>query len=568
MKLNKIIIASAVASVISLGSTSCSDSFLDEKMYSNYGTNVTDIDAKLQGLHFQFGEILGFCNNQGFPGIWQDGTDVGAPGDTEGVEVPFFQYAQLTSENGGVSYYWTQLYRIINNANLIIAENGDNENLKAEVAEARFFRAYCYDQLVTLWGPVPLVEVSTSTPKTDYTRTPVEKVDELIEKDLTFAVENLPEVGKTKKEGRINKDAARMLAAQCYLRMGMRNSDYYKKAEQVITPTITEKNYKLVENRYGKFTGEAGDYYSDMFRWGNQRRSQGNTESVWTFEMELASKVPNGTIGAPQQRRNWVPAFHKLSDFIQNADSIGGRGNGRLRLSNYVKYGIFEKGDIRNSNHNIRRVLYCNKQPSADKATIGINAKGYWETDESKIVKTVTIGLGDRVYCKETDTLNVMYPHTTKWGAYDSADDFGFSMVKDFPIMRFAEAYLLRAEARFRMGDKQGAADDINVLRDRAFKDYRMVAPDAGKVSAADITLDFILDERIRELVGEENRRYTLCRTGELANRVNMMMTKWAESTPSKAISGFDPKKHILLPIPLSDKQLNKDAELEQNPGY
>ena len=57
-------------------------------------------------------------------------------------------------------------------------------------------------------------------------------------------------------------------------------------------------------------------------------------------------------------------------------------------------------------------------------------------------------------------------------------------------------------------------------------------------------------------------------RTGQLANRVNMMVTKWAEKSENKRISGFDANKHILLPIPLTEIQLNKDAKLEQNPGY
>ena len=47
--------------------------------------------------------------------------------------------------------------------------------------------------------------------------------------------------------------------------------------------------------------------------------------------------------------------------YTSNADSIGGRGNGRLRSSNFVKYGLYEKGDIRNSNYNIRRVMWYNK---------------------------------------------------------------------------------------------------------------------------------------------------------------------------------------------------------------
>ena len=361
-----------------------------------------------------------------------------------------------------------------------------------------------------------------------------------------------------------------MLAAEAFLRMGYQHNDasYYKKAEEAVSPVITEGNYKLISERFGQFLDEpSGDYYSDMFRYGNQRRSQGNTENIWLFEMENNAIVPGGTIDNPQQRRNWVPGFHKIAG-MQNADSIGGRGNGRLRLSNYVKYGLYEKGDIRNSNNNIRRVMYYNRQGWGG-ATYNINKDGYICQDGDEVAKTVTVGVGSRVYVSVKDTLAVFYPHTTKWGGYDPNDDFGYALVKDFPLMRFGEAYLLRAEARMRQGNNQGAAEDINVLRDRAFKDARVDDPDAGKVTADMMNIDFILDERIRELVGEENRRFTLMRTGELGNRVRMMMQpKWAESTPEKAIEGFDESKHILLPIPLTEIQLNKDGELKQNPGY
>lgn len=567
MKLNHIFTATALA--LALGSTSCSDSFLDETMYSSYGTNVSDLNALVLGMHYKYGQILGYSDQQGYAGIWQDGTDVGAPGDIQGVEQPFYRYAELNAENAGVSFLWNTLYDIINSANQIVAAGADKTGATAKVAEAKFFRAYCYNQLATGWGGVPLIVESASSPKTDYNRASLSEIDAQIAADINDAIDGLPEVDQMKKESRISKDAARMLAAEAFLRMGMRDASYFKKAEEAITPTISGGKYKLISERYGKFTGESGDYYHDMFRWGNQRRSQGNTEGIWTFEMEYGNVVSGGTIGAPQQRRNWVAAFHKLSDFMQNADSIGGRGNGRLRLSNYVKYGVFkEEGDIRNSNYNIRRILYCNREPKADKATIKVNAQGFRTDSDADAVKTVTIQLGDRVYWKASDTLNVMYPHTTKWGGYDPTDDFGWALVKDFPIMRFAEAYLLRAEARFRQGNTQGAAADINVLRDRAFKDFRQISPAAGKVTADQITIDFILDERIREMVGEENRRFTLMRTGELANRVNMMVTKWAEGTESKQISGFNASIHTLLPIPLTEIQLNKDVQLEQNPGY
>ena len=561
MKLRNIIYSALAVSALAL--TSCSDSYLDEKMYSSYGTDVEDVNAKVIGLHYKFADLWGWSDRQGFTGCWQDGTDVGAPGDTEGVEVPFFQYGSLNSENAGVNKLWTSLYSIINSANIII--NTENVDPAAK-GEAEFFRAYSYNLLVTLWGPVPLLTESKAEPRTDFTRNAVSEIDAVITADLNDAIANLPEVGKTATQNRINKDCARILAGEAFNRMGK-----YKEAEAAVTPTITSGNYKLISERYGKFLADAGDYYSDMFRWGNQRRSQGNTEGVWVFQMEYNRDVTGGTINAPQQRRNWVAGFHKLTDFMVNADSIGGRGNGRLRLSNYVKYGVYQEGDIRNSNHNIRRILYANKAGVNKEVWIKeVNGFPYRVNEGTEGATKVTVKTGDRCYWTTADTLNTMYPHTTKWGGYDTTDDFGWSLVKDWPIMRLADAYLLRAEARINQGNTAGAAEDINVLRDRAFKTYRAETgnAEAGKVTAAQMTMDFLLDERIRELVGEENRRYTLCRTGKLAERVKMIMDNWAEGTESKKITGFDASKHTLLPIPLSEIQLNKDADLQQNPGY
>ena len=561
MKLRNIIYSALAVSALAL--TSCSDSYLDEKMFSSYGTDVSDVEAKVIGLHYKYADLWGWSDQQGFAGCWQDGTDVGAPGDTQGVEVPFFQYGSLNAENSGVNKLWTSLYSIINSANIIINTEGVDPAAKGE---AEFFRAYSYNMLVTLWGPVPLLTESKAEPRTDFTRNAVSEIDAVIAADLNDAIANLPEVGKTKTQNRINKDCARILAGEAFNRMGK-----YSEAEAAVTATITSGNYQLISERYGKFLSDAGDYYSDMFRWGNQRRSQGNKEGIWVFQMEYDRDVTGGTINAPQQRRNWVAAFHKLTDFMQNADSIGGRGNGRLRLSNYVKYGIWEKGDIRNSNHNIRRILYTNKpNVSKDVWVKEINGFPYRVDEGTEGATKVTVKTGDRCYWTVKDTLAVMYPHPTKWGGYDTTDDFGWSLVKDWPLMRLADAYLLRAEARIQQNNLAGAAEDINVLRDRAFKTYRAESgnAEAGKVTAAQMNMDFLLDERIRELVGEENRRFTLCRTGKLAERVKMMMDKWAESTTSKAISGFDASKHTLLPIPLSEIQLNKDANLEQNPGY
>lgn len=547
--------------------SSCGKNYLDEDPYSSYRTGATDaqtIEAQVVGLHRIFAELWGYSGRQGFLSCWQIGTDITSAGATEGVENPFYQYADLNPENGAVTYLWQKSYDFINHANVIIAAVGEN-NVKAN-AEARFFRAYAYNMLVTLYGDVPLLKEPVASPKFDFARNAVAEVDKLIEEDITYAVANLPEVGQTVTQNRATKDMARQLGAEAYLRMGMRDASYYAKAEQLTTDIINSGKYQLISSRYGKFLGEGGDAYRDMFRFGNQRRSQGNTEAIWTFQMEFNRNVTGGTIDNPQHRRVWQPAYHKWDGMV-NADSLGGRGNGRLRLSNFMKYTVWKglDGDIRNSNYNIRRTTNYNRPGFS--ANIGIDKDGYRvDPNSADAVQKVTVKTGDRAVPFRTDSLEVWYPFPTKWGGYDPEDDFGYALVKDWPVMRYAETFLLRAEARFRQGNNAGAASDINVIRDRAFKDARAAKgnPDLGKVSAADINIDFILDERARELIAEENRRMTLVRTGKLRERIALN----TDSGPSnKIITGFA-NHNVLLPIPLNDIRLNTKAELAQNPGY
>ena len=572
MRTKKYILAAVAATSLMLGASSCSDSFLDEHPQSSYLPNdPASIESYLQGLHYIYGQLWGTSGQQGFISCWQIGTDVASAGATQGVEVPFYQYAELNSENAGVDIFWKKSYSIINNANMIIKFEGEDGD-KAAIGEAKFFRAYMYNQLVTLYGGVPLKTDPTEAETgagTAFTRADVATVDALILSDLRYAATNLPEDGKT--ESRANKYMALQALGEVLLRIGQRTNEtaYYKAAEDTLSAVINAgggTRFALITERYGD-TKVAGDYYSDMFKWGKQRRSQGNTEAIWTYEMEYNRNVVGGTIDNPQHRRIWVPSFHKRDGMI-NADSLGGRGNGRLRLSNWVKYNLYEEGDIRNSRYNIRRELYYNKPGWS--STIGIDKDGWQvdlklkdESDNPAVVERRAVKTGSRFVPYSTDSIEVFSPYTMKWGCYDEKDDFGYACVKDWPVMRLGETYLLRAEARFREGNAQGAAEDINVLRDRAFKAYRLESgnANAGKVSSGEITMDFILDERARELVAEENRRMTLVRTGTLLERAKLNTDAARPITNLKAFNQ-------LLPIPLTERQLNKDAKLDQNPEY
>lgn len=529
-----------------LFTVSCNKSYLDEDPYSTYTPETLKdslgFEASLVGLYNHISTIHSWSANQGWPSVWQVGTDVAnATANQQGIEVPYYNYATLTSTDAAAERTWNRYYILINLTNIIVNNVEDpsvtaiSQNGKDQInAEARFFRGYAYNNLATCFGGVPIITTALTGPKTDFERASIEEVNTLIVSDLTYAATHLPDIesvksnSKGKLYGRANKYMAMQLLGEVYLRMGKPDL-----AEQQLQAIISSGRFNLIKQRYGIKTGLPGDYYSDMFVYGNQRRIQGNTEAIWVLEQENPSTVVGGITDNPQQRRVWGAAYHNISGMAL-ADSLGGRALGRLRLSNWVLYGLYKGNDIRNSQYNIRRRYYYN--------------------DPAQPAK-----FGKMVPFTGPDTLFNIAPHTTKWYQFDPNDTFGYAMIKDFIFMRLGETYLLLAEAQFKQGKSEDAATSINVLRARAYPDY----PLTGMVTAADITLNFILDERVRELIGEENRRMTLMRTGTLVER----------ATRLNANNAFNPIRSLtannqLLPIPLREIQLNKDAVLTQNPGY
>src|SRR6266496_349830 len=535
-----IMILSGLAGILALAS--CKKTFLDEKPFSSYApqtlTDSLGFEASIVGLHNQLSVFFSYSDPQGWPSVWQAGTDIAfvPPTQKQGIEVPYYDYTQLISTDGAASFTWAWAYRMINNANVII-NNVENPELAGMTqagknsvdAETKFFRAYAYNMLTALFGKVPIITEPVTGPKTDFVRASLDSVNNLIVSDLTFAAANLTDVGsftsKTNANGkptaRANKYMAMQLLAEVYLRMGKNDL-----AEQQCTNVINSGKFSLTTTRYGIKAGQPGDPFSDMFWYGNQRRYQGNKEAIWVMELENPSTVTGGITNNPQQRRNWGAAYYQITG-MAICDSLGGRGIARLRLTNWVVYGLYEASDMRNSQYNLRRKFYYNDPASPN--------------------------FGKQVPYTGADTVFKIAPHTTKWYQFDPNDVFGFAMIKDFILMRLGETYLLRAEAQFRQGKAAEAAASLNVIRARA---------NASPVTAGQVTMDYILDERARELLAEENRRMTLMRTGTLVTRTLQYNTQ--AINPVVGLTS----KNLLLPIPKSEIDLNKDAVLEQNPGY
>lgn len=536
-----------------IGVTSCSTDFLDEKLYSSYNpTELNDelgLNAALVGLQNQYAVWQTFqqmpgASGQGWLGCWQIGTDVAynkAPADMDPWCVPFTNYENLTPTDPAVLFTWDWAYKIINNANSIIAavENPDNKVPQATKdkinGEAKFYRAFAYNTLVTLFGSVPMITTIVDGPKTDFKKASLADLNKLIEDDLVFAKNNLPTVNnvasnsKGKTYSRAHVAMAQQVLAEAYLRMGKNVL-----AETTCDAIINSGDFSLVKSRYGVKSSQAGDLFSDMFIYGNQRRSQGNKEAIWVLEIENPATVIGGSgafsataaglvVGGLQHRRVWGSRYHQQTGMVL-CDSLGGRGISRIALTNWVLNSLYTSGDMRNSKYSIRRDYYYNKP-------------GFAKFGQKVDINDPSV-----------NTERYIVPQTNKWNEFDANNPAG-NTVKDIIIMRLGETYLLKAEAQLKQGKTAEAAITINILRSRS---------NATPITAGDITVDFILDERARELLAEENRRMTLMRTGQLVQRV---------STRGQKVTGLS-AKNLLLPIPQAEINLNKDVVLDQNPGY
>ncbi|MEO5995150.1 MAG: RagB/SusD family nutrient uptake outer membrane protein [Chitinophagaceae bacterium] len=467
------------------------------------------------------------------------GTDIAS---AAGVEFVFYKdyNSYLNPTTREVVNIWDWAYsKMIIRANTVIfyANNPAAQSIwtneaekNAAVAEARFFRGYTYNLLANSYGGVPLVETIYTRPKTDFVRATRQQVYEFALADLEFASKWLPLTIAKAKEGRIVKAAADHLLSEVYTSLGQ-----YDKAIASASLVINSGLYQIMKSRFGSGKDLPGDVYSDLFLDGNQNRSSGNMESIYVRQIESFTAGGGGTQGGNSSIRQWGPFLSKIKDpsgtSMLVVDSLG-RGTGPVRGTNYYLYTIWNSdwnNDMRNSAYNMHRKFYYNNPAS---------------TYFGKQVEQKT---------DQEDTMRNIYSYPKKvegkpWNNTNTSGRTG----KDIIVFRLAETYLLRAEANFRKGDLVSAAADINVIRSRAL---------ASPIAASDVTLDYILDERARELITEEPRRRTLTRMGKLVERVRKYSL--LESTRNTIQD-----KHEFFPVPQTAIDANISAKLEQNKGY
>ncbi|MDQ0965290.1 hypothetical protein QFZ20_000693 [Flavobacterium sp. W4I14] len=507
---------------------------------STYGFEVgsAGLYALTRSEYNTFGEGGAYIHNGACPyEALQAATDIADVINSDASLLPFANLT-LNSSERFVGTYWNWAYSIISSANLMLIYSEKNTNWDSPSdkerfqAEARFFRAYAYRTLVYLYGDVPYVETILYDFKLNFTRTPKAEVLGHIIDDLTFASQHLPANPDQVKDGKLTKWAAYHLLSEMHLL-----NKAYVPAEQAALAVINSGYYGLMKTRFGVNKDRAGDVFSDLFLENNQNRlKNANRESIWVLQFEF-NTVGGGTNSDDWSRRAWSPNYSTMTGFVL-ADTLGGRGLAQLTPMKWWVGtagtnatgnvpGIFEATDIRNSNYNIKRNWYYNNPG-----------------------ETALYGKKANITEQTWFSTKSLFPAITKF-FYGRAENLGLTgSYKDRVKFRLAETYLLLAEAYLGQGNPAKAADAVNEVRKRA---------GAPVVGAGQMTMDFLLDERIRELVGEESRRFTLVRTNKLVDRVKLYNT---------AIKDKIMDYHALWPIPQSIIDANRDAVFPQNPGY
>ncbi len=501
----------------------------------------------------------------------------------------FSDYSTINPDHNTYYQVFSTWYYVIARANTAIYAAdldgiawGSDEAKSYALAQARFFRAYAYKNLAELYGGVALVTDIVSEAKYDFERVSRIETYQFAIDELEEIVDDLPET--TTSGGRLVRGAAQHNLAELYLAMGIQYDEEgnssaaqtaYNASVTWASTLIDGGTYSLVNQRFGSRASEDqftidvykggnyatenlvdtlllnANYYWDLFQEDNVNYQDGNTESIWTAQIDYEAYKTEDTKSRLYYARMFGPVFRDIAKnhTTGTLENVGGRGISQVSITMLTRDLVYDgeyADDMRNSESVLRRRVKGNVESSDYYLQAVPWDEMYGSSDDETTYRNNTSEIYP-ISCKIA---------TDKFTGIEDGENRS-SLFRDDYIIRLPETILLRAEAKQRLGNKSGAADDVNLLRNRAQCSYL--------VTAADMDDDFnmILDERARELVYEEARWNTLLRMGGTVavDRIR----EYAHWTETAATLTFD---YNLWPIPNNIIDANKDNIWDQNPGW
>lgn len=544
----------------------------------------------LGGITGVYSDMRNLWGTEGFLNMVVGGTDEVLKGGSGNPN--FFEYGIVNADIAGL---WNIAYQDINTVNGVL-KYGATVNLpdatrKQYLAQAKFLRALYYFYLVQTYGDVPLHLDFITTASAADSRAPISEVYAQIIKDLTEAADELPALPTAPFLGKTATSAtAKYLLAKAYLTRGWSSaaaSDDFQSSYALCNELITNKatygldlwqDFASVNNKandYGKEVLFVIDHSNDL-KYGEYTtgsNASGNKENKSNFYFR--PNYPTINANYPASGGSSV----MIRDVANGRPFIRVRPNGpyvlnqafadRVNDSRWDK--TFQIAWIANNGAVVtpRGTL----TPGVDTAiwTPPFEVTPARRAAFKGIIVTPS-GAPKNDPTSKSSWDPAMFPSLSKYDDPTRAQ-MNDASTRPFVMFKFSEVYLIGAEAAFKGGGSlQNAADMLNVLRQRAA--YRSnktagqnaVAALAMTITPAQVTIDFILDERSRELFGEYQRWWDLTRTKTLASRLNAWnkleaYPKYSTSNPADAF--------MLRPIPQTQIDLvTQGPPFPQNPGY
>lgn len=551
-----------ILGIIATAFSSCSD-YIEEESLSNVPADATYKTASGFQLlvNSNYARLKGIYG--GNPWLFESGTDMYAEGRTP-EPAGISQYTLLIPSAANVDDLYTSCYQQIQSVNNTVYYSTVTEqtsNLNALVGEAKYLRANAYFLLVQTYGGVPIVLNNITEPVLSFKRNTAEEVYTQIIADLDAA---LASVGTTAYAtgGKVNKRAVNDLLAKVYLTRGY---------ETFGTPSDFTKAAAYAD---AAIAGQALNLaFDQLFKPGNDL----NAETIFSVQYDKASTSTDPTKLGNNQ-------FYYFSSYLGGAETGAPLRSYNLCPTDYA-LGLYEKGDKRwdatfmteilegpeTTNGVTKTILYYPYYRSTTPATLKVRHfyEPKWFTPADRLA-------WNTANASRKSATFVYHP----WGEYSAAhtliqnldcytipvkkfDDpdpttpssTGPVSTRDIIVSRLGETYLIAAEAYLKAGNASTGLDRLNEVRRRA---------GVANATAAQFNIDYILDERGRELVGEYKRWFDLKRTGTLVARASAYNYKIKAAN----FVGVDGKLKILRPIPQSALDLNQNKDFPQNPGY
>lgn len=575
-----------------LSATSCNKNFLDENPQSvltpAFLQTPQGVEAGVTGVYSGLRQIYG---NDSGTFTTEAGTDMWTTGISASSGLSDYDPNALTPLNDGAhSFIWTVCYQEINNANGVLkygpaATGIAPARLAQLLAEAKLLRAQYYFVLVQDFGDVPLMLNFVDAPTKDIVRAPMADVYTNIIKDLTESLATIAD--RPAQPGRVTRATALHLLSKVYLTRATAipagaTGDYTLAAQYSRELIDNQSRYGLgletdpttvfaEGNENGKevlmnaqFSGDATFNRIDGFTFGGENVLGYQYRSRYDKLPNMARDINNGR---PFARH--VPTYYLENSYILNDASGNPVESGatlRTADSRYNKWFT-----------TVYRVNSPGANAGSSRAVNGDTAAWYpgRQLPATRLAQIAARPAGAYIVIQPNQYTTEYFPTLNKFDSRNRTSVNGFSTRPNI-VYRLAETYLIAAEAYFYLGNSAQARDYINVVRTRAAA--------AGKtaqmqITSAQVNLNFILDERARELCGEFTRWYDLKRTGTLLTRVrntaltpplvtranNTGFTSGGNYGSNAAINIKD--FHVLRPIPQTEID-RTSGKITQNPGY